>query len=442
MGLSGPTARRRNHAWLQMRGLRRRATRLTRRQEDDDDGDAANDADSSGDESVDSVDTSDDESGTEPTTTVRPLLASMPVRLGTGKGVIPLPKPTATAGADVATGVTLGAAEPGEVDDSGFESESDGVESNEDEPGHRPDGHPNKGRPPPPSSTITQSSAAPSITSVSATATTTSLDNLVSSLAGTATPSPTVPVAGGAQFEEGVLDPGREANEQASDSVSVGTEMQSKLSSAALAGIVLGALAFAGLLVGAAIIWRKRRRDGGFPFFPQTRFRLNDDDESHAPSSHAPSVTGPLPGEVGGKNQAKTNTQIMDDLMRAAYATDKGSNDMEGAYAPAVPKPTPQLSQQQHEEAAVFMDEKAYAALQRPQTPGSPKEPVMDWLHEVKTPTQPNGPEMPPTPETPSTAAMPRLMHGGRVPEPPKPAYHGRDTMTTDTTNTSVRWYG
>jgi hypothetical protein len=283
-----------------------------------------------------------------------------------------------------------------------------------------------------------------------------------------------VPVTGSTQSEEEVVDPNRQANEQAGDGLSVGTTTQGKLSSGAIAGIVLGLLgmfpnqpsssnlflnmrlAFVGLLIGAAMLWRKRRRDRGLPFFPQTRFRLKDDDESRPPS-----VTGPLPGKVGGQNQAKTNTQILDDLMKAAYAADNGgTNDMEGAYyapaaAPKLPSPPPQLpplhqhqprqspSEANHDhEVEVFMDEKAYAALERPPTPGEPKKPVIKWLNEVKTPTQPNGPEIPPTPEMPPSATMPRLTYGGRVPEPPKPAYYGRDTMTTDTTGTSVRWYG
>jgi hypothetical protein len=142
----------------------------------------------------------------------------------------------------------------------------------------------------------------------------------------------------------------------------------------------------------------------------------------------------------------------MDDLMKAAYATENGANDMEGvgAYAPKPPPPQlppPPQHQHQHqhqhqqEEVSVFMDEKAYAALAGPPTPASPqRKPVMRWLDGVKTPTQPNGPEIPPTPAMPQSATMPS--GGGRAVEPPKPAYYGRDTMTTDTTNTSVRWFG
>lgn len=147
-------------------------------------------------------------------------------------------------------------------------------------------------------------------------------------------------------------------------------------------------------------------------------------------------IAGPLPGHVGGVSHAKTGSQIMDDLLKAAYAADGGMNDMEGGAAAAEKLPP----QQQH--ASAFMDEQAYATLAGPMAPATPKKPVMKWLTEVKTPTQPNGPEMPPTPEMPASATMPYLLSGGRLPEAPKPAYYGRDTMTTDTTNTSVRWYG
>jgi hypothetical protein len=137
---------------------------------------------------------------------------------------------------------------------------------------------------------------------------------------------------------------------------------------------------------------------------------------------------------VGGHNPAKTNTQIMDDLMRAAYAAENGTNDMEGASSPAAPaKAVPQ-------QPGAFLDEKAYAALARPATPpapGSPVKPVMRWLDAVKTPTQPNGPEMPPTPDI--RESLPVMTAAGGMP-PPKRAYFGRDTMTTDTTGTSVRW--
>ena len=164
------------------------------------------------------------------------------------------------------------------------------------------------------------------------------------------------------------------------------------------------------------------------------RFRLRDDDESRPPS-----VTAPLPGRVGGQNAAKTNTQIMDDLMKAAYNAENGMNDMESGTWPAVAKEPPQIAAEK--QGSAFMDEKAYAALAGPGAPKTPVKPVMRWLDDVRTPTQPNGPEIPPTPDMRGSLGLP-MMSGGRVPEAPKTAYFGRDTMTTDTTNTSVRWYG
>ncbi|KAK4156774.1 hypothetical protein C8A00DRAFT_12350 [Chaetomidium leptoderma] len=489
MRVTGPTVRRRNHAWLQMRSLDRRATRLARRQQQKED--TSDDADTSGDEFVSSIDSSDDDSDTDgPTKTVRPPLASISVGLRTGRGARLLP----TATAEVATGVTLGAGEGvEEVDGVESESESDGLESDGVEsdgessadestappanttlpPGAAPPPPPTItsattistiGSPPPPASTsaATRPSPPPKISTrplssesfstvlpvpSSSRGSSSSLDELVTSLTRTSslapvasaitTSSPSVPITGSTQTDEAqVVSPDRQANEREGDGL--GAAAQSGVSSGAAAGIALGVLAFVALLAGAALLWRKRRRDSGLPFFPQTRFRLKDDDESHPPS-----VTGPLPGHVGGPNAAKTNIQIMDDLMKAAYAADNGTNSMEGAYAPALPKLPPQLPQ--HQQTRVFLDEKAYFALAGPDAPATPKKPVMRWLDDVRTPTQPNGPEIPPSPAMPPSATMPRMVPGGgggRVPDPPQPAYFGRDTMTTDTTNTSVRWYG
>lgn len=184
-----------------------------------------------------------------------------------------------------------------------------------------------------------------------------------------------------------------------------------------------------GLVAGAILFWRKWRRSRNLPFLPFTRGGGAGD------GSRAPYIVGPFPDKVGDPAPVKTNTQIMDELMKAAYATDGGANGMQGAYGSTEKLPLP-------EQQNVFLDEKAYAALAGPLTPGSPKKPVMEWLTEVKTPTQPNGPEMPPSPQMPPSVTMQPMPSGGRVPDPPKPAYFGRETMTTETTNTSARWYG
>ncbi|KAL2133868.1 hypothetical protein VTI74DRAFT_1540 [Chaetomium olivicolor] len=490
MRVTGPTIRRRNHAWLQMRSLRR-AERLARRQEQEDA--FSDDADTSGDESASSVDSSDDESDTEATKTTRPPIVSATAGIRTGRGVILLPTVSAPR-ATIPPGGTLAV---GEAD---AESESDGVESDGEESADESTTVPatatpppaaappppaaitsaaprstTRASPPPAASTGSPSHAAPPTvassatrvppqailpTSVPSASRSSSLDKLVTSLtraeptratmlplkpvtSATTAASPTVPQTGGVQSEEPQLAPEEnQGNQPQQDRLGVTSASRNTLSSGAIAGIVIGVLAFVALLAGAALFWRKRRRARGLPFFPQKRWRLGDSDDG---KSHTPAIGGPLPGKVGAPAPVKTNTQIMDDLMKAAYAVDGGESISDVlAPAPTVPRLPPQLPPPQQQN--VFIDEKAYAALAGPPTPGEPKKPVMKWLNEVKTPTQPNGPEIPPTPEMPSSATMPRLPNesrgGGRVPEPPGPAYFGRDTMTTDTTNTSVRWYG
>ncbi|KAK4236025.1 hypothetical protein C8A03DRAFT_36103 [Achaetomium macrosporum] len=450
MKATGPTLRRRNHAWLQMRSPERRAARLARRQELDD---SADDADTSSDESSDSEEESeeesDDESGAEPTKTVTSPLVSASEGVQAGRGAALLP----SAGAKLAAGASQLAAGDGEV-------ESDGAESDGEESADESTSAPATATPPPPAVT----SVAPGRELTTLTRGSTSLDELVTSLtqasptgkstspvtpvvSATNGPSISVPATGAAQSEVagGRPPPDRHAHEREGSGFGVVTSSQNQLSSGAVAGIVIGVLAFIALLAGAALLWRKRRRDRGLPFFPEKRFRLGDDDGE----SHAPSIGGPLPGRVGGHDHVKTNTQIMDELMRAAYSAENGTNDMEGAFAPAK-QPPPQQQQQ----TSAFMDEKAYVALAGPPTPAPvhvsvppQQKPLMKWLSEIKTPTQPNGPGIPPSPEMPPSATLPRPglpndAGGGRVPEPPRPAYFGRDTMTTETTNTSVRWYG
>ncbi|KAK3311002.1 uncharacterized protein B0T15DRAFT_489638 [Chaetomium strumarium] len=446
MKVTGPTLRRRNHAWLQMRSPERRAARLARRQELDD---SSDDADTSGDESSDSGEESDDESSAQPTKTVAPPLVSASVGVQAGSGMVLLP----TAGAKLTAGGSQLAAGDGEVESDG--PESDGEESDDESTSA--------------SATATPTSSATereiiTLTPLPHSSTSTSLDELVTSLTRTARstsaatsvvsatsgPSFSLPATGAAQSgdpgdrpaPDRQPPPDRHAHEREESDFAVAPSSRNTLSSGAVAGIVIGVLAFVALLVGAALLWRKRRRDRGLPFFPEKRFRLRDDDGG----SNAPSIGGPLPGRVGGQDHVKTNSQIMDELMRAAYSADNGTNDMEGAFAP-----TKLPQQQQQQQTNAFMDEKAYVALAGPPIPAPPpvavSVPVTQWLSEVKTPTQPNGPEMPPTPQMPPSATLPRpglphLAGGGRVPEPPRPAYFGRDTMTTETTNTTARWYG
>ncbi|KAL2168362.1 hypothetical protein VTG60DRAFT_7340 [Thermothelomyces hinnuleus] len=477
---------------------RARIGRLSRRQQQDDTSDDGFTSDNESLDSLDSLDSSNDGNNPQPTQTTSPasvavkvrpsIAASVSARVRTEKWIRDLHVPRLGPGVTLAVDDADAAKEPTdkpeepeepEEPESVSDSASDGFESDGDASGDDEDPAEESTTPPPAATTppgeaspppqaITSTSGSPEITSTttepivapSASTGSTSLDELVTSLVGTslASPtssaSPTVPVTGATQSQDGqVIPPIPQADESGKEGINIGSAPSNKLDKGAVAGIVIGVLAFVGILVGAALLWRKHRRDRGLPFFSQARLRLRDDDDAPQP----PAVTGPLPGRVGGPNAAKTNSQIMDDLMKAAYAADNGKNDMAGAYAPpAEPKLPPQQFQQQqqqsyqqqqpyqeqrYQEVNVYMDEKAYMALAGPPTPRSNMKPVMQWLEGVKTPTQPNGPEIPPTPAMPhNSATMPS--GGTRGLQQPKPAYYGRETMTTETTNTTARWFG
>ncbi|KAJ4379946.1 hypothetical protein N0V85_008807, partial [Neurospora sp. IMI 360204] len=71
---------------------------------------------------------------------------------------------------------------------------------------------------------------------------------------------------------------------------------------------------------------------------------------------------------------SKTNSEMINDLMRAAYASEGGGNNMAAAYGHA----------DQH-----YIDEKAYAMLAgQPPTPATEKRGVSKWLADVMTPRQ------------------------------------------------------
>jgi hypothetical protein len=272
MRTTGPTVRRRNHAWLQMRSLDRR---LARRQgglekysdeeanEADVEGD---DLDSSGDESASSLDESDDElddqedgeqedgedkedeKGIEPTMTAPPALT--PVNTG-------LPALTARP---IGPGLALGAADGAEGADEA--DDSDAEESADESTTATSSSSTSTA-----AQTSSSSSSSTAITDPGATSSTTitgsgttssttvtgpgptrssssSLDELITSLTGTslsasstAAPSPSVPITGNTQLDG--ADPlGRQANEREGMSV----KSRSGLDSGQIAGIVLGIL--------------------------------------------------------------------------------------------------------------------------------------------------------------------------------------------------------
>ncbi|KAK0737425.1 hypothetical protein B0T21DRAFT_383401 [Apiosordaria backusii] len=432
MRATGPGLRRRNHAWLEMRSRERRWTRrqIEEEEETSDPGGETSDDDSG-------EDSADEEEDTVPTVP-RP---SLPVpTVGAGAGVNLLPTPGGTLGAD-----------------EGEDLVSDGIDSGDEDSPDEDEGAEESSVPPAtgsstttgtstigaPTSTITDSSTSStdsassqststqsfssseftntetSTSSYSASSTPT-LDNVLTSISADPTPlptlalpevSPTAPVTNGAVSEADQLG-----------------ASPSRMNTGAVVGIVIGVLAIIGCLIGAAFFWRKWRRDRGLPFFPVGVLPWKKDREDHYDSDATLSP---------GKGGDKTNTAIIDDMMKAAYAAENGSNDME--YYGGYPR-------EQKEVHPNFLDEKAYVALAGHLTPRTPKKPVSTWLGGIVTPRQSQGPVFPPSPmyseaerppmptTIPGTMAVPKL-------EPPPPIA-SRQTMTTDTTSTSVRWYG
>ncbi|KAK4178274.1 hypothetical protein QBC36DRAFT_109031 [Triangularia setosa] len=442
MRVTGPGLRRRNHAWLEMRSRERR---WTRRQIEEESETSDSGGETSGDESGE--DSSDDEEDTVPTVQ-RPSLPLPTVGAGAGVNLLPVP------------GATLGA-------DEGEESASDGIDSGDEDSPDEAEGEeestvPPAAGPPAPtetstigapvptdpaaiidsssslpgsaSSTDSASSEATSTKSISSGSTNTQtstesalpsstpiIDDVLTSISADSTSfptlalpevSPTPPATNGATTSE---------EEQLGAS-------PSRMNTGAAVGIVIGTLAIIGCLIGAALFWRKWRRDRGLPFLPAVvlPWKKDRNDNYDSDATLAP-----------GKGGDKTNTAIMDDLMKAAYAAEHGNNDMEfyGGYPGDQKDIHPNM-----------IDEKAYVALTGHLTPGTPKKPVSTWLGGIVTPRQSQGPVFPPSPmyseaerppmptTIPGTMAVPKL-------QPPPPA-KARTTMTTDTTNTSVRWYG
>ena len=277
-----------------MRSLERRAIGVARRQQQDDT--SSDDADTSGNESDNSVDSSDDEADVKPTQTIRTPVVSATVAVRAGK-LAALP----TARAETAVGVTLSAEEPGKVE---LDSDSDGIDSDSDESGDEttaPPGTPTPppaANPPPPQPTVTEPASTSAIRAppppasstvhpdhhksklqppsqpeetstrfststivplpVTSAKSSSSIDDILTSIAGIAPTqlttlslasvaststgaSPTLPATGSAQSgdSEGA-DP--QANEREGEGLGVVSTPQKKLSSGAVAGIVVGVL--------------------------------------------------------------------------------------------------------------------------------------------------------------------------------------------------------
>ncbi|KAK3996396.1 hypothetical protein QBC44DRAFT_147622 [Cladorrhinum sp. PSN332] len=464
MRVTAPSLRRRNVARVEMksrdRWLARRQSNGDQEEEDGDDGDGEDPSDTSdgSSDSADSSDSSDSEDEEE--------VANSPTPPATGGvGLITLP---AVNNGAVVPGVTLGADE-GAID-TDSDSDDDGIDDDEEETATAPPavgGTPPAAAQPSAPATITSTPAlstpglpqttsqtAPAVSDVSSIVgdLLTSTPSAESTSLPTLNPDPslTVPATGGAQQsgDSSVTTPERETLSAAP------LQEANGMDGGAAAGIVIGVLAAIGLMIGAAFFWRKYRSARGLPFFP---FAL----------PFGKKKDGNDPYSANANVNPKTNTKIIDDLMKAAYDAENGGNDMAGVYWQE--KYAPQLPEKKQ---SAWLDPKAFTALGGQLTPHTPKKPVSRWLEAVQTPRDSRGPggfppsermsrqsrqstmrfpirlstSPPRSPDAPQESnglrpPMPGTMAGDRL-EPPRPVYNARETMTTDTTNTSVRWYG
>lgn len=269
MRVTGPNLRRRNHAWLQMRSREREARRLARRQEEADDEDEADDegessedgpgADSSDDE-ADDINDSEDEAGTVSRPAGVPNRGTGPmVQIGPGGAARVLP----ATGAQVLPENALSA-----EDGSGVIAEGDQIDTSEGEESADETTSP----PPGATSTATESgitgssspqptlSTAPLLVPTASPSSSSSLDELLTSLTGTAPaqlstlslspiastangPSPTAPATGSAQSGDSINIPAdSQADQRADESLEVSPAAQTNVNAGAAAGIVIGVL--------------------------------------------------------------------------------------------------------------------------------------------------------------------------------------------------------
>ncbi|KAK4227520.1 hypothetical protein QBC38DRAFT_416858 [Podospora fimiseda] len=405
MRVTAPSLRRRNVARLEMRSRDRwLAPRHGDEEHDDEDGDHMDGEDHENHSDSDSSDSEDEEELLRPVT---------PPPAAGGVGVITLPP--VNNGAQL-PGVTLGAEE--NVDDIDSDSDSDDEEeTTTTAPPATITSDPSLSAPGLPETT---SGTPPSVSDVS---------NIIGDLLNSApTAGPTLSPGDSSLTIPGA--DGGSVTEPERETLSAAPLQEAKgMDGGAAAGIVVGVLAIIGLMVGAAFFWRKYRASRGLPFFPFAFGRKKDGKDQKWNSAN--------------NANPKTNTKIMDDLMKAAYDAENGGNDMAAVYW-------------QEKQQSTWLDPKAFAALGGEPTPRTPKKPVSRWLEAVQTPRDSRGPEgfpirlsTSPPPRNPNVPQptngirppMPGTMAGDRV-EPPKPVYNARETMTTDTTGSSGRWYG
>lgn len=166
-----------------------------------------------------------------------------------------------------------------------------------------------------------------------------------------------------------------------------------KMSSGAMVGIVLGILGFIAILAGFAFLfikWRRRRQSSSSS--PSVYIADEKGNPGNMPpGGNVPPITFTHPSWPNNNNNnhyqtqraldPKTNSEMINDMMRAAYAAEGGGNNMAAAHA-------------DH-----YIDEKAYAMLAgHPPTPsvaGTEKRSVSKWLGDVMTPNPSTAPAPP-----------------------------------------------
>lgn len=219
-------------------------------------------------------------------------------------------------------------------------------------------------------------------------------------------------------------------------------------------------------MVLGAFLWKKWRDNGkrlsALPLFFNRSEKGDGPDMAYGGATMERDTAPILAPPMVGINK-KTNSEMMNDLMQAAYKAEGGySRDSEaGTFG----KKDGNVAFGE-KGGPGFMNETTYTALAGPPTP-APKGPVGNWLSGVKTPHQSGAPPIrdnwpvseyasgpppaQPTPSLPKQAApwQQQEVPVGRPPMPdflpPQPAFQRDPRYTTTTTTTSsdgtdVRW--